>query len=111
MAAPDAKAHRPGQNPERIDLRVSEQRRVLIDCSELLGNGELVQSATAALVNPGGVRVTDVSGRNGNCVAATVRTPAGEDIRAWRDFLMSIRFATTRDQTLTAAITLRVHKE
>lgn len=110
--AADARALPPGKTPERIDVRASETRLLVLDCAMLLREGERIEVATGAGGTPAGLTVGAVRARQARFVEMQVRAPAAGDGRAtWRDYLLTAKLRTTRGQSLQACVTLRVHRE
>ena len=109
---PHAHAVPAGREPERVAVRVGEDRTLLIDCAALLSDGERIASCVAAMAQPPGLRVTGAPRvRPGSLIEMSVRAPAAAEVKTWRDYSLSARVRTTRGQVLSAIVTVRVHRE
>lgn len=101
------KATKPGSPPAKLEKRTGDSKIFLLDCGDLLSQGEMVMGVPTAAVKD--LVISEVRTRQGRYVQ--FRAAGGPVGMPFVDYHIKFVVATTLDNTLSVPVVLKVYAD
>lgn len=101
------KATKPGQAPAKLEKRTGDSKIFLLDCTDLLSQGEMVFGIPSVTVKD--LSVTELRTRQGRYIQ--FRCSGGPTGLPFMDYQLKFVVTTTLDNTLSVPLTLKVYSD